>query len=99
MAGFARIHAATRPVGLKAEKGQRLKRAALIAAFVGEWPTIERDLRDASENGLSSAAKADKHGYWWGGLARRWAEEHGKLSPTPALPPSWSSRTVIKIAG
>ena len=55
-----------------------LKKIALIRELEHEWPTIERDLSEASRNGLSEA-KADKHGYWDADKARQWADSNGKL--------------------
>lgn len=54
------------------------KKAALIAAHVHEWPTIERDIADATANGLASAAKAAKRG-WREADALNWARAKGKL--------------------
>jgi hypothetical protein len=58
---------------------EKRKRSALIGELQAEWPTIERDLRDASRNGLAQAAKLKEHGYWCKVSARKWAEENGKL--------------------
>lgn len=58
---------------------EKRTRAALIKDLQAEWPTIERDLQDASRNGLAAAAKlADARG-WNKGRALDWAKEHGKL--------------------
>ena len=54
------------------------KKAALIAAHVHEWPTIERDISDANANGLATAAKADARG-WREADALTWARAKGKL--------------------
>lgn len=54
------------------------KRAALIAAHLHQWPTIERDLADARENGLAAAAKAGARG-WKEPVALEWARANGKL--------------------
>lgn len=54
------------------------KKAALIAAHVHEWPTIERDIADANTNGLAAAAKAGVRG-WFEDAALIWARANGKL--------------------
>ena len=54
------------------------KKAALIAAHVHEWPTIERDIADANTNGLAAAAKASARG-WFEDAALMWARANGKL--------------------
>lgn len=79
----------TKPV----DRGTVFKRAALIDRHGWQWPTIKRDLQDASGNGLSGVAKASEHGYWFEANALNWARERGKLNettertaPTPATP-------------
>ncbi len=57
------------------------KRAALIAAHVHEWPTIERDIADATKNGLATVAKAGERG-WLEDAALNWARANGKLKST-----------------
>ena len=54
------------------------KKAALIAAHVHEWPTIERDIADANTNGLAAAEKAGARG-WKEDAALVWARANGKL--------------------
>ena len=66
------------------DRGARVKRKALIERNRRRWPTIERDLQDASSNGLSAEAKADGTGFWWEGDAQRWAEARYKLEAHPA---------------
>ena len=56
-----------------------MKRAALIKKHIAQWPTINRDFQDASENDLSKAAKAPGHGEWFEAAALNWAEQRGKL--------------------
>jgi hypothetical protein len=67
------------PAEPKANRGDSIKREALISKHVRVWPTIERDLKDASENGLSVAAKTDSHGMWCESAALDWAKQKGKL--------------------
>jgi hypothetical protein len=62
------------------DRGWTLKRAALIAKHEHQWPTIARDLQDASDNQLSKVAKATGHGDWFEADALKWAEQRGKLS-------------------
>jgi len=62
------------------------KRDALIKDHTHEWPSIKGDLSDASDNGLSRAAKVPgQHGMWFVERARVWARERGKLSEPKAL--------------
>lgn len=67
-----------------ANRGQRVKRKALIERNCRRWPSIERDLKDGSENGLSETARADTHGDWWEGDALKWAEAKGKMTSQTA---------------
>lgn len=53
-------------------------KAALIAQHKHEWPTVERDIRDASVNGLSKAAKAGARD-WYETEALDWARSKNKL--------------------
>lgn len=62
------------------DKGWVMKKAALIDKNAQRWPTAKRDFQDASENGLSSAAKAPGHGEWFENAALKWAEQRGKLT-------------------
>lgn len=50
---------------------------ALIKAHIQDWPTIETDIKAASDNGLS-AAKAGARG-WWEERTMEWARANGKL--------------------
>lgn len=75
------------------DRGWVMKRAALIEKHERQWPTINRDFQDASENGLSKSAKAPGHGDWFEADALIWARQRGKLSettgqqtPSPATP-------------
>ncbi|MBB4226015.1 hypothetical protein [Variovorax guangxiensis] len=58
-----------------------LKRSALVEKHQNQWPTIDRDLKDGGENGLSEAAKHQKHGMWFEDRALAWARQQGKLKP------------------
>ena len=72
------------------DRGARVKRKALIERNHRRWSTIERDLKDASENELSKQARATDHGYWWEGDALKWAEARHKLD-APAAPVNLAS--------
>lgn len=83
------------------DKGNVLKKSALIKKHRNQWSTINRDLQDASENGLSRDAKAPEHGNWFEGEALAWARQKGKLTesteqstPTEA---TWCSGLMHKI--
>lgn len=61
-----------------------VNKAALIAQHKDEWPTIESDIKNASENGLSKAAKAGVRD-WNEEAAMQWARSKNKLiKPTDA---------------
>jgi len=69
-----------------APTGPRLQvnKAALIAQHKHEWPTIEGDIKSASENGLSQAAKAGARN-WYEDDAVQWARSKNRLvQPTNA---------------
>ena len=57
------------------------KKAALIAKYIHEWPTIGRDIHGAGTNGLAAAAKAGSRG-WVEADALNWARSKGKLIST-----------------
>jgi hypothetical protein len=67
------------PAEPEVNRGALIKREALVLKHERTWPTIDRDLKDASENGLSAAAKSDKRGMWWEAAALAWATAKGKL--------------------
>jgi len=64
----------------RVDRGWVMKKAALIEKLERQWSTINRDFQDASENGLSNAAKAPGHGNWFETDALNWARQRGKLS-------------------
>jgi hypothetical protein len=81
-----------------AGRGWVMKRAALIKKYEPQWETIKRDFQDASENGLSRAAKAPGHGDWFENDILNWARQRGKLSeetgqPVPSLATPFSGLT------
>lgn len=55
-----------------------VNKAALIAQYEDQWPTIRRDIQDASTNGLSQAAKAGRRD-WYEDRALNWARSKNKL--------------------
>ena len=54
-----------------------MAKRAMVGMYKSKWPSIENDIRAASENGLS-AAKAGKRG-WDEARALEWARSKGKL--------------------
>lgn len=78
---------ASEPLNVIKKEGWICKKAALIKANATTWPTIEADFNHASENGLSSAAKAPGHGNWFETAALAWAKQRGKITePNGATP-------------
>lgn len=59
-------------------QGNTLKRNKLIEKFKSRWPTIDKDLREASRNKLDSA-RSLKKGYWHENEALNWAKLNGKI--------------------
>ncbi len=85
------------------DRGWVMKRAALIQKHERRWSTINRDFQDASDNGLSKAAKAPGHGDWFEVDALNWARQRGKLSeaigqqtPSPATPFGGLTHRIIR---
>lgn len=76
------------PAEPEVDRGALIKREALVSKHERAWPTIDRDLKDASENGLSAAAKADAHGMWWESAALTWAKQKGKLRDSRQVGPA-----------
>lgn len=76
------------PAEPEVDRGALIKREVLVSKHVRAWPTIERDLKDASENGLSAEAKSDERGMWWEAAALAWATARGKLRETGPRAPA-----------
>lgn len=74
-----------------ADRGPQIKRSALKEKYERTWPTIDRDLRDASANGLSAAAKAGDRGMWFEISALTWGQKNGKYTPPDSAPKSKAS--------
>jgi len=71
---------------MSAGSGLPLKRAALVTKHLRLWPTVDRDLRDASTNGLADTAKAAGRTGWIEDKALAWARSKGKIldaGPSP----------------
>lgn len=78
---------ASEPLNAIKKEGWICKKAALVKANATTWPTIEADFNHASENGLSSAAKAPGHGNCFETAALAWAKQRGKITePNGAAP-------------
>jgi len=54
-----------------------LTKKAMIASHLKDWPTIERDIKDASINGLNAAKFSGRK--WVEELALNWARANNKL--------------------
>jgi len=75
-----------------ATQGNIMKKAALVAALKHEWTSIERDIGDATRNGLKDAAHTGKHGEWDTDKARAWAISKRKIKqavPVHSLAAAW----------
>jgi len=66
---------------------EKRKKSALVSECQSDWPTIERDIQDASRNGLAAAAKLTDGRGWDKDRALEWAKERGKLIEKQAA--SW----------
>ena len=78
------------------DKGWIMKKAALISKHAAQWPTANRDFQDASENGLSLAAKAPGHGEWFEAAALNWADQRGKRTSEKQQGPA---NSIFNLAG
>jgi hypothetical protein len=54
-----------------------MSKAALVSKYKGQWVTIERDLQDASKNGLGVAKAGARE--WWEHIAVPWAQSKNKF--------------------
>jgi hypothetical protein len=64
------------PTQPAAQPPRMLKRGALIAELERQWPSIERDISEASRNGLGVAHIGK---LWDAGAALKWADSMGRL--------------------
>jgi len=62
------------------ESAEKRKRSALIDETKCIWPSVSRDLQDASRNGLSKAAKHQENTFWKLRESLAWAIERGKIT-------------------
>ncbi len=60
-------------------KGEIVSNQALISRNKGAWPTAEKDLKEASRNGLKSTAHTGTKNRWHEGAALQWAAANNKL--------------------
>ena len=67
------------------KEGEIRKRSALIKEVDSFWPSVDRDLKDSSRNGLNEAAKHSKNTFWKPLEAMAWATERGKISKNKAV--------------
>lgn len=74
-----------------------VKRNVLIEMHRHHWPTIMRDLQDASKNGFAKAAKA-KSRDWYEDEALAWARSRGKLTDVVATPSQDLAKTMHSMA-
>jgi hypothetical protein len=56
-----------------------ISRGDLVRKHQSRWPSIETNLKNASDNGLRKYAGASKHGYWLEARALEWARMNNKL--------------------
>lgn len=72
------------------DQGVALKKNELISKYKRIWSTIERDLREAPDNGLLEEAAAIEYGFWIVEKCLAWARIRRKLDgenrPTVASP-------------
>jgi len=64
---------------------QEVKKTALVRELQGEWPSIEKDLSEASRNGLAAARV--RHGFWDVQKVKDWGKSRGKLSKPATVHP------------
>lgn len=65
-----------------APEPRKMKKAALISKYGGQWPTIANTLSDSSRNELKSAKMGN--GYYDEVMVVQWAQENGKLKDSVA---------------
>lgn len=72
------------------DQGATLKKNEMVTKYKRIWSTIERDLREAPDNGLLEEAAAIEYGYWVVEQCLTWARSRRKLDgenrPTVAAP-------------
>jgi hypothetical protein len=63
-----------------------MSRAALVSKYKAQWSSIERDMQDASKNGLSEAKAGARK--WSEQLALQWAKSNNKFKDRADVPSS-----------
>ena len=63
-----------------------MSRAALVGKYKAQWSSIERDMQDASKNGLSEARAGARK--WSEQLALQWAKSNNKFKDRADAPSS-----------
>lgn len=72
---------------------QIFKKKELVKRNISSWPTMEEDIKRASENGLD-VAMAEGHGKWNEAFALDWARQNNKFTekhtPAAQLDSAWA---------
>ena len=63
-----------------------MSRAALVSKYKAQWASIERDMQDASKNGLAVAKAGARK--WSEDLALQWAKSNNKFNDRAVVPNS-----------
>jgi len=80
-ATFGTSEKADPPAHVATPAEEQMKRKAVVRKLERDWPTIDRDLRDASRSSELRAAKVpNKHGYWYVERLKAWARANGKIT-------------------
>jgi hypothetical protein len=74
-----------------------MSRSGLVKAHLHEWPTMERDMKDASTNGLAAAGKTGSR-HWDEAAALQWARAKGKLKGNAVNPGDALAQSVHRMA-
>lgn len=61
-----------------------MSKAALVSKYKAQWATIERDMQDASKNGLAVAKAGERK--WREDLALQWAKSNNKFKDLADVP-------------
>ena len=61
-----------------------MSKAALVSKYKAQWATIERDMQDASKNGLAVAKAGERK--WVEDLALQWAKSNNKFKDLADVP-------------
>lgn len=77
-----------RKPGSGPRSGPAVKKRALVAKYVGQWPSIKRDLSEASRNGLNAAKAEGRRGWWIEDEALSWAKSNDRWRSAATGPSS-----------